>query len=136
MVAGVGYWMSGGRVVGWSGAGYGTGPGTVLGTVLAPFPHCHWPLPALAWPNGYPRICTRLTWCGARLPGTPWHHRYPGYTTRHHLPHMAEYVTSCHRFSGVDGSLGSLLAAPVVRLSGHVTWPVSRAPCTPLIGTT
>ena len=102
----------------------GTGPGTTLGPSL--------PYTGLTAPPIYALAPTRVPRAFRTDPGT---HLPPGYTPP---PATAVPATSavpavlprCRRCPW-----GSLLAAPLARLLGHVTWPSTRTLYCPLIGT-
>ena len=113
----------------------GVGSGTVLAPVLALSWHRFWhgscTGPALAWPTGPPRICTRPRPCGARTRYRPCH-LHPGYTPAAYLVPLWQCA---HRGRVLGGPLGSLWAAPVDRPAELVTCPLKPGTMHPLNGT-
>ena len=108
-------------------AGYGTGSGTSSSTVLT----LVLALPCLALTRYTPYMhSSQPVWCAplGHAPATPG-------TPRVHPGTAAHWHCCCHRAGWCGGHLGSLWAAPVDRLAGHVAWPANTRLVDPLIGT-
>ena len=113
----------------------GVGSGTVLAPLLHNSGTVPGTVPALAWPSKHP-VYALVDTRAVRVLGThPWHTRPPRVHHPAPAPTVLPVIAVPPLAAPAGWPLGSLLAAPMARLLGHVTWPVTGPAITPLIGT-